>query len=294
MSKEQHSWDIKDIQEHHKRTTGQEASIADGAGACIVRHNGRRNKATGFVTRSSCNHRWQAFRRALDVDAANYNWPAYESILELVQKTRGGKARKTLDLLSRTSGKTRRHQVPSEQDKSWDITADGENFQTRCTRPYWHEAHHIIPSGALQEAISKSAENEPLEPTFVALIRDGLLKEMYNLNHMRNMLILPMAREVAYALGLPRHRVSADARSHTEYSDKVRMRLDKIFRPIRDRVKEHGDPPPDYKACKEDLENISGSFRKDIEAAGRAMKAAGERENNALEDMWKEERSAPI
>jgi hypothetical protein len=287
MSNEEHSWNAKELEKLHKRTTGKEASIVDGAGACLNRHNSNRNKRTGFLTKSSCNYRWQAFRRALDIDKAKYNWPAYESIQELVQKTRRGKARTTIDLLSRTKGGTKRHPVPNDNNKAWDITADGKNFQTQCTKPYWHESHHIIPNGEFQASIAEAGKGEPLEEVYVGLIRAGLLREKYNLNHMNNMIILPMAKEVAYALGLPRHRVSRDERSHVAYSNQVRADLDKIFKPIQKQVKEHRKPPPDYDECKQDLEELSELLREGILSVGAALKAMGkeEMENNSLDGL---------
>ncbi|MCY1034025.1 AHH domain-containing protein [Corallococcus sp. BB11-1] len=292
MSKQEHSWDAENMPTMHTHTVGAEASIVEGAGACLNRHNAGRNKSTGFLTKSSCNYRWQAFRRALDTaDKAKYNWPAYESIQELVQKTQRGKARKTIDLLSRTPSGTRRHPVPSEDNKAWDITAGGENFQTRCTRPYWHESHHIIPDGAFQAAIAEAAAGEPLEPVYVRLIRGGLLREKYNLNHTHNMIILPMAKEVAFALGLPRHRVSRTMRSHEAYSDKVRTDLDKIFKPVQSDAKKHRKKP-DYADCKKQLMDLSGTYRKGILDAGESMKATGEKENNALEDAFEADAAA--
>lgn len=291
MAKDGHSWDAENLPELHKYTTGGDASLAAEAGACLNRHNAGRNRATGFLTKSSCNYRWQAFRRALDVDHAKYNWPAYEAIHELVQQTKRGRARTTIDLLSRTRRRGKRHPVPTEKNPAWDITAGGENFQTRCTRPYWHESHHIIPDGEFQASIALTGEDEPLEEVYVKLIRGGLLEEKYNLNHLRNMIILPMASEVAYALGLPRHRVSADTRSHDAYSQKVWLGLNGIFKPLQDEVKAHAERPK-YAECKEALESLSDSYRRSIEAAGKAMRAAKELEKNSLEDMFGEQSGA--
>ncbi|MFY2561082.1 AHH domain-containing protein [Corallococcus terminator] len=285
MANEQHSWDAENMPTMHKCTSGEEASIVEGAGACLSRHSANRNKRTGFLTKSSCNYRWQAFRRALDSDDTTYNWPAYEDIQHLVQKTQRGPLRKTIDLLSRTRKGRKRQPVPTESTKAWDISGGGENFQTRCNRPYWHESHHIIPNGELQESIAEAADGEPLAPVHVRLIRGGLLREKYNLNHTHNMIILPMAKEVAYALGLPRHRVSASTRSHSAYSNKVKQDLDKIFKPIQQQAQEHRKRP-DYGGCKRALVAMEGVYRADIVAGGKAKKAARDVENNALEDIF--------
>jgi len=283
MSQEQHTWDVKNMPSMHKVKTGPDCT-ARGVGACLNRHNSGRSRVTGYLFKSSCNYRYQAFRRALGEDSGKYNWPAYESIHERVQTTKRGKPRKTITLVSRTRGGQKRHPLPTEQDKAWDISADRKNFQTRCNVPYWHEAHHIIPNAELQQAIAKAGAGGERAEVYNFLIRFWLLRERYNLNHMTNMILLPMAREVAYALGLPRHRVSAKARSHGAYSTNVRLELDKIMGLIQEELQKH-ITLPGYDICKEQLESLSERLRKGIEEAGASMKKTEEWKNNSLDDM---------
>jgi hypothetical protein len=91
--------------------------------------------------------------------------------------------------------------------------------------PYWHNAHHIIPSGSLKNAIAAQKG----APGLVNMIKQGLLEAKYNLNDQVNMVILPMQAYHSRALGLPKH-LKGKARSHRNYSDDAEERL----RPIMD------------------------------------------------------------
>jgi hypothetical protein len=126
-----------------------------------------------------------------------------------------------------------------------------------------------VPNGEFKTAIAEAGEGTPMKPYYVKLIRNGLLGEKYNLNHKVNMIILPMWGKIANALGLPRHRLSSETFNHTTYSNHVRTRLDKIFKPVKDDVKDHRSS--DYKACKRDLERLSSRLYKKIIAAGKTM-----------------------
>lgn len=285
--KGQHTWDVENLPGKHKIIIGE----TEG-GACLNRHTANRNRMTRRLTHSSCNYRWQAFRRALDgksgedqEDKMLYNWPAYEDILRFVAsgvKSNGTRWRQ-LSLPARTRQGAQLAKIPSESNKAWDISEEGDNFQTSCNKPYWHESHHIIPNGELQAAIAEAAEGESLAEEYVKLIRGGLLDEKYNLNHTINMIILPMPNQVAYALGLPRHRASADTKSHTAYSHKAGAELDKIIKPIQKQTQEHLEP--DYACCKDQLENLSDRLRATIIKAGRDMKDTNAQEDNALDDL---------
>ncbi|MGE3171969.1 MAG: AHH domain-containing protein [Planctomycetota bacterium] len=145
--------------------------------------------------------------------------------------------------------------------KDWDISEKGDNFRSLCKTPYWHESHHIVPHGELRDAISQCGA--VLKP----LIRGGLLDEKYNLNHMGNMIILPVDSGVAQAIDLPRHRKTKAHRSHKAYSRYVRGRLDKVFKSIRMQEKVHAEKP-DYPGFRQDVESISKAVRPEIVAAG--------------------------
>ncbi|WIG99464.1 AHH domain-containing protein [Myxococcus sp. SDU36] len=74
----------------------------------------------------------------------------------------------------------------------------GYNF-TQDTWPYWNNAHHLIPKGTLDSVIQKQ------EARVSNMIQKALLKAKYNINHKKNMLLIPQDREVAALLNLPRH-----------------------------------------------------------------------------------------
>ncbi|MEZ6138540.1 MAG: AHH domain-containing protein [Pirellulaceae bacterium] len=96
----------------------------------------------------------------------------------------------------------------------------------------------------------------------VTTVREGLLKEKYNLNEKLNMVMLPMDKAVADAIGLPRHRLTAKHRSHQAYSNHVQSKLDKIVQRIKQKLVEHQDPK--YKKMKKDIESLSKKLYKAI------------------------------
>src|SRR5262249_10791095 len=91
-------------------------------------------------------------------------------------------------------------------------------------------------------------------------IAQGLLKATYNLNDKKNLIILPMDRAVAAALGLPRHLLGDESEvgeellgerrvaDHPDYSRRVRMMLRPVMNQYRSIVMQklsqaHPGPP---------------------------------------------------
>jgi hypothetical protein len=149
----------------------------------------------------------------------------------------------------------------------WDVV-DG-NFDGKCRKPYYHQAHHIVPNRVLAGCIYKAAE-ESASFTLYKLIRMGLLEAKYNLNHKDNMIILPMGKYVAKRLKLPRH-LSAGARAHDDYSDKVKKKVKKVIDEYKELVKKsvpECDKPPPAKLAKKNLETVSTKMRNAIRAWG--------------------------
>ena len=163
--------------------------------------------------------------------------------------------------------------VHSKKPKAgdWDVTADGMNYRTTCNRPYWHEAHHIIPNGALHDAILSVGKGTGLEGEIAAKIRDGLLQAGYNLNHKRNMMILPIEKQISDAICLPIHvdRSKAANLRHTSYSAHVQQRLNEIFAPVKSKVDPSKHEIPNLEDTKTELEMLSDTLRTDIKGAGR-------------------------
>jgi len=118
----------------------------------------------------------------------------------------------------------------------------GRNFE-RVYWPYWNNAHHMIPKGTLSAMIETVADDARL----ANLIRAGLLKGLYNVNHYKNMILLPMDKEVGLHLQLPRH-LSLDDESdefdphpkfnHVAYNGKVEKRLDSILQDYMEKAQQ--------------------------------------------------------
>ena len=253
MSDSTHTYDAKDLGKKHKQVGG-----STEGGACLSRHDaGRHPGPEGRLKEHSCNHRWQGYKKAVD-NSSQYKWtkPKRDKL--------GGSGRVKLPARCKSGWVTRT--IPSGTE--WDVETD-PNFLTKCNRPYWHESHHIVPNGEFKGAISEVADGQPMRPYYVKLIRNGLLGESYNLNHKVNMIILPMPAKIAHALSLPRHRISAGVISHKAYSNNVRARLDKIFKPVQDEVKAHRSA--DYHSCKAYIEALSEDLYGKIVAAGKAL-----------------------
>ncbi len=142
----------------------------------------------------------------------------------------------------------------------------GENF-TNAQWPYWNNAHHIIPKGALR---AKILAVEGVS----GLIQEALLKAKYNVNYQVNMFLLPQDLRIAAILSLARHLqlreddadggVAEDVMAHSEYSQMVTRELEPIineYAKIVDKAKDeaakqpHAVPKPEV--TKKKLERLS-------------------------------------
>ena len=245
---------------------------------CLTRHE-RREEG------NLCSHQWQAKLKALD-HPRMYNYPKYKSICgrgRFKTAARRGKSGKAFprDYAFEWKGgfwKTK----PTHEGKEWNVNKPG-NFDD-YRKPYWHNAHHIVPNGALKSAINKTGKTDPLLPN---LIKQGLLRGTYNLNDKVNMVILPQGFNVAKALGLPRHLKGDEVpdgeekelRSHKDYSNRVELKLDSIMMDYEeffaDYVLEDHPPPPD-KLSKSKIDNLSKNIFNEIRTlrrthAGKAL-----------------------
>jgi hypothetical protein len=240
--------------------------------ACLTGHQGK------FKDSDTCSYRWQAYLKAKSHKGL-YNWPRYKVLHERNERIRTSARKK--------GGKT----VPSwykltlkpPEEKGWDIGV-GKNFNSKCYIPYWHEAHHVIPKGTLREeliAVGRGAES----PTkAVRVVRGGLLDEGYNVNNKKNMIILPLDREVSLAIELPKHRKTPNHRSHKAYSRYAGLKLSKIFVYTKNDAKKHKEP--EYKKCKTKLEKLSKKLYDEIVEAGEMM-SEGKMEGDSIDDMVK-------
>ena len=260
MSEEQHAKDLEDLKDKHLKV-GE---------ACLNRHVGY------YAVSNTCSYRGQANKKA-KADSQLYDWPRYEP---LSKRTSG------IQTAARSeNGKTipdwYKTELTPPKEGDWDVAKAG-NFQDKCYTPYWHEAHHVVPNSTLRAAIAAVGTGMADPPGMVLAVRGGLLDEGYNLNHEKNMIILPMDREVGLTIGLPKHRKTQDHRSHSAYSKYVRLELDKIFGKIREASDKHAKQ--NYGDCKKQIEALSEDLYQAIIDAGEAMKKAmGPKD--ALDDM---------
>jgi hypothetical protein len=160
----------------------------------------------------------------------------------------------------------------------WDPNKPG-NYQRSASTPFPHEAHHVVAAAELKNCIVRLCEELEPQDKMILMIRDGLLKEQYNVNGQINMIILPMGVEAMKRLGLPIHRKSA---SHPDYSLYMEDLLRKRFKDIQEAAMKHELPP--YQAVKNKLEAVSEEAYEDIKKVGLQLKDADVGENY-LEDV---------
>lgn len=170
----------------------------------------------------------------------------------------------------------------------WDVVAG--NFDGKCRKPYYHQAHHIVPNSVLEGCIYQAAQ-ESASFTLYKLVRMGLLEAKYNLNHKDNMIILPMGKYVAKRLKLPRH-LEAGAQAHDAYSKKVKNEVQKVidqYKRLVEQAVPECDKPPPAELAKEGLMEVSTMMRSAIRAWGvlTAPKTLNEMTDAHFEEYYK-------
>jgi hypothetical protein len=204
-----------------------------------------------------------AQKRAEGEDRGVYNYPAYESLCTDGTYVTGVFDTRKKGLFPPDHGKNRARPIPYQ----WDVGGSEGNFQNYL-KPYWHNAHHLVPNGTLKRSIDDAGAEDK---TIQELIRILLLKGEYNLNDQRNMMILPMGAEVADAMGLPRH-LHGDAGvtrfSHPDYDARVLTMLkpvtDQYAALVKKKSPEHEDPQT--KLAKDQLGSIADTIHSAIKA----------------------------
>ncbi|MDH5228520.1 MAG: AHH domain-containing protein [Gammaproteobacteria bacterium] len=251
---------------------------------CLWRH------ISDFDEGNHCSHRWQARLKGQD-DAHLYNYPAYKSLC--LDHKASNKEEDSYETAAYSGPKQNKpsnyamqHLFPLQLRKrprpgQWDISL-GHNFFENATKPYWHNAHHIIPLSVLQNSIQDAGKNTS---GVTEIIKKGLMKGGYNLNHKINMIILPHDRVVAEAIGLPRHLRGHEARGkepnkrretdHPDYSRRVKFQIRSVIDDYKQKAEEAKDceGEPDIPALsKKKLEDISKKIYKTIITAGPHLK----------------------
>ncbi|RYZ41740.1 MAG: hypothetical protein EOO71_10815 [Myxococcaceae bacterium] len=210
---------------------------------CVNRH------ISAYTPSNRCSHRHQARLKAQQTPE-KYTWP---------------------------------EDAPRQPDSpgEWDLEGDG-NFQTNASTPFAHEAHHIVANAELMAAVIDTGEGIEPKDRIPLIVRSGLMREGYNINNQTNMIILPMVRYAALALGLPLHRRTFSHFHHATYSTYIKQELLSLFSWIKKAADAH--KVPDYENTREAVEQLSKNVRPQIVAAGEAMKA-GNMDGDALEDI---------
>ncbi|RKH07963.1 hypothetical protein D7V97_20895 [Corallococcus sp. CA053C] len=86
--------------------------------------------------------------------------------------------------------KVHRNTDPRQNARAWHL--EGQNYKVGHL-PFGHEYHHIMPEEAISEAL-KEKEAEVLQAAG------------YNINAGKNIIILPITQDAAFALMLPKHK----------------------------------------------------------------------------------------
>ena len=281
-------------------------------GACLTGHEGN---FKNFNKKSTCNYRYQAYEQADSHGDIKKCLHSYEDSLS------GWKRRKkpnpteiqTSAYDTKSGGKNPAYYcatLPFPENGDWhiggpsrDITRKtfkgtttkipkGKNFSSD-TWPYWNNAHHLIPKGTLKLAIMKESSDVS------TLIQRALMSAQYNINHKKNMLLMPQDREVAEILNLPRHiqlkdddepDLDAMCTNHPVYNEMVvvmRNGLESIiagYVEICNQAIEEAQPHeiPDPELDKTKLEKLSEKLLKIILgwSGGSSLDALAKRENN--------------
>ncbi len=199
----------------------------------------------------SCSYRWQAHHRATTSDRGLYGKlgsgfsspsPGHAKALQR------NRALATAPKPVRVSAEGRKYR-----------RVEGQPFRTAFA-PWKNNPHHLLPDAELKNGILGVSESQPsVRDTIV----QGLLKSKYNINHWKNMLILPQRKNDGCALSLPTH---PQGDSHPAYSAAARDGVDLALDPYKTVVEQvkagkpdpHDEPDPlDIKGA---LEALSDSL----------------------------------
>jgi A nuclease family of the HNH/ENDO VII superfamily with conserved AHH len=210
-----------------------------------------------YKQRDSCSYRWQAHHRATTSDKGLYGQTGTQ-----VSSPSPGQAATLLRnrALAIAPGPLKVSKGGRAYRK-----VTGQPFRTAFA-PWPNNPHHLLPDAQLKNGIFQMAAGLP---TVQDMIVQGLLNNAYNINHWKNMMILPQREKEGCALSLPTH---PQGDSHPAYSATVRDGVDLALQPYGTVVqqvkagKPHDVPDPvDIKGA---LETLSG----DLHAAVLALR----------------------
>jgi len=133
-----------------------------------------------------------------------------------------------------------KNEVYVEYKKYWFL-----NF-TIASVPWPNQVHHVLNHSSLYKAIS-AFKNIP------DVVAQGLLKELYNINHKNNAIILPTKEKDTRITGLPTHG------SHLSYSNRILKEVNKALSGYKKINANHkpGHQKPDPISVEKQLKKIS-------------------------------------
>jgi hypothetical protein len=228
-------------------------------GACLTKHFGRYKEGEG------CSFRWQS-RRKMESHKTLYDYPAYKKLCDpnltittaQFDTAPGSKFPRWPSWYSAT--------LTPPKPGDWNVNT-GSNFRRKCYVPYWHEAHHIVPGSVLTNSLVDYANTTVDPDAMLRVLRRGLLDETYNLNHLVNMITLPLDPPVGAALELPLHRKTAQLLDHATYSRHVKSQLSSALNITFESY--DGHDIPEYRPLKRKIVTMSNNLYGDIILAER-------------------------
>ena len=193
---------------------------------CISRHG----SGATYNENNRCSYRWQAYKQA-EKDKVIYD--GHPDHVDYKKFPVGGKGttfymQNTINNISKGGGFTNltgksniseitKGKRKGQQKETFEVEV--KNFQTGSV-PYPNNAHHVLPNGALRQAITEAVKlvlGEPNEEVEWA-IKVKLIEKKYNLNDQSNMIILALTGPKACLIGLPAHLKTKKHRDHNIYS----------------------------------------------------------------------------
>jgi hypothetical protein len=239
-------------------------------GKCLAKHE------PAYKEGCSCSHRWQAFEKAVDqkdlyklteTQLRTLGDGPWSLLFRGGQKAVNKLAKKgeTVTLSPENKGMYF-HQVGKPGPGDWDIDRGKRNFKWDCNKPYYHEAHHVVPDATLRKALL-----EVFEADVAVRVVSEMLDAPYSVHHKDNMLLLPMDERVGDLLHLPIHRETKQC-SHGVYDKYVEgrliTRLQKALEEIMEKHEEEGDEPK-FKDLAKAIEAEARALHPQVTAARR-------------------------
>lgn len=255
-----------------------QGSAGESGKGCIWSHE-------VYAENNQCSYRWHARKRAESESPDRYNYPAYKMLCiddsydpsELaVRQHRGRRKLKKKDNL--------RYPRKRPRPGQWDLSLP-HNYAYNAAKPYFFNAHHIIPRSVLHDEIEYAGS---ADVRVAKMIKQGLLMASYNLNDRANLVNLPCDRVVALVMGFPRHlkgdgaytyeiapNESLEAADHPNYSLQVKIKIRPVINEYKgimeEKLKKEHPAPPNALAA-EKLSDISKKIYASIMIAGKWMK----------------------